>query len=143
MKKKNFELIEHTADLGIRVQGSTLEELFSNSASALFSLMVGYEPKRKIEEKIILEGEDLEELLATWLNELISMFFAYKFLPAQYNIKITHDEPQYKVLEGTLMGEEFDPYENTISREVKAATYHNLKVEKINKKWQTEIIFDV
>jgi SHS2 domain-containing protein len=78
-----------------------------------------------------------------WLNELISMFFAYKFLPAKYNIKITHDEPQYKVLEGALMGEQFNPYENKISREIKAATYHNLKIEKIDKKWQAEIIFDV
>ena len=92
---------------------------------------------------LLKEGEDLEELLVVWLNELTSMFFAYKFLPAQYNIKITHDEPQYKVLEGTLMGEQFSPYENKISREIKAATYHNLKVKKVDKNWQAEIIFDV
>ncbi len=141
--ERKFEIIEHTADLGIRVQGKTLEELFTNSACALFSLMVDVEPEGKIEEKIILEGENLEELLVVWLNELISMFFAYKFLPAQYHIKITHNEPQYKVLEGTLAGQKFDPYENKVSREIKAATYCNLKVEKIDDKWQAEIIFDV
>ena len=140
---KDFEFIEHTADLGIRVKGDTLEGLFENAALCLFSLMSDYKPEGKIEEKIILEGEDLEELFVTWLNELNSMFFTYKFLPAKYNIKITHDEPQYKVLEGVLLGEEFDPYENKISREIKAATYHNLKVEKIDNKWQAEVIFDV
>lgn len=140
---KKFEIIEHTADLGIRVYGRTLEELFNNAAIGLFGFMTEHRPKRKIEEKIILEAEDYEELLVTWLNELISMFFTYKFLPSRYGIKITRDEPQEKVLEGTLLGEEFDPYSNKISQEIKAATYHNLKVEKIGKKWQAEIIFDV
>lgn len=140
---KKFEIIEHTADLGIRVYARTLEDLMKNAACALFSLMTDHRPRKKIEEKIILEAEDYEELLVTWLNELLSMFFTYKFLPSKYNIRITRDDPQEKVLEGVVFGEEFDPYQNKISREIKAATYHNLKVEKTKKGYAAEIIFDV
>jgi SHS2 domain-containing protein len=43
-----------------------------------------------------------------------------------------------------MQGEEFNPYENKkINMEIKAATYHNLKIEKYNKGYKAEVIFDV
>ncbi|MBU0896652.1 MAG: archease, partial [Candidatus Omnitrophica bacterium] len=69
---ENFEFIEHTADIGVRVYGKSLEDLFQNCAQTLFSLLIDHKPAEKIEERIILEAETQEELLVTWLNELIS-----------------------------------------------------------------------
>lgn len=138
----DFEFIEHTADVGVRVYGETLEALFANSAGVLFGLILDFRPQLDTEEQIILEAEDLEELLVTWLNELISLLFAYKFLPADYSIAI-EDRGGLKVLKSTIKGCNFDPYQNELKMEIKAATYHDLKVEEAASGWVAEVIFDI
>jgi SHS2 domain-containing protein len=139
---KRFELIEHTADVGVRVYGKNLEELFINAALALFSLLIGnLKPGEKV-KSISLEGQTLEDLVVGWLNELISLFFADKFLPFNFEVKIEAGN-QPKKLEAKLVGIDFDPYSSKINMEIKAATYHNLKIEKNRKGYRVEIIFDV
>jgi len=78
----------------------------------------------------------------TWLNELISLFFAYKFLPADYSVAI-EQKPGLNILKVRMLGENFDPYDNKIKMEIKAATYHDLKVEKTDEGYVAEVIFDV
>jgi len=138
----DFEFIEHTADVGVRVYGKAIEELFRNSARALFELIVDDKPQPQTEETLNLEAENFEELLVTWLNELLSLFFAYRFLPVEYNVAIENKGPK-KNLKSRLKGVNFDPYQKKIKMEIKAATYHNLKVKQIDKGWMAEIIFDV
>jgi len=139
---KRFELIEHTADIGLRIYGKSLEDLFANAAKGLFSLILDNSPKEKNQEILNLKADDLEELLVTWLNELITLFFAFKFLPARYELKIETDKKEASLI-ATILGQEFDPYKNKIKTEVKAATYHNLKVEKTAEGYIAEVIFDV
>ncbi|UCD16028.1 MAG: archease [Candidatus Omnitrophota bacterium] len=139
---KEFEFIEHTADIGVRVYGRSLEELFTHAATALFSIILDYKPQQLKSKEIELEASTLEDLFVIWLNELISGFFADKFLPADYRIEIK-DAPNKKILKVRLRGQDFNPYENKISAEVKAATYHNLKIEKVDKGYKVEVIFDV
>ena len=138
---EDFEYIEHTADVGIRVFGKDLEKLFENAARATFSLITEHEPGEDKEREANLEGQTLEDLLLNWLNELISVFFTYKFLPASYNINIEAGNPNK--LEAKLKGTEYDPYSKEIKLEIKAATYHNLRIEKTQQGYKTEIIFDV
>ena len=139
---KEFEFFEHTADIGVRVYAQNIEELFENSAKALFSLITeNKELLPNLEREITLEAENLEELLVNWLNELISVFFTYKFLPKSYNINIK--EKGLYSLEALLKGSEYDPYIREVKTEVKAATYHNLKIEKDSSGFKTEIIFDI
>lgn len=139
---KNFEFIEHTADIGIRIFGDDREELFESAAGALFKLLVDYRPKKDSERKISLEAETFEDLLVNWLNELISSFFACKFLPADYSIVI-EEKQNLKILHAVIEGQKFDPYENKINMEIKAATYHNLKIKEARDGFKTEIIFDI
>ena len=139
---KDFEFIEHTADIGIRIYANTLEELFKNAAQGLFSIMLDYEPKPEIEERIVLETEDLEELLITWLNELISLFITYKFVPLSYSIVIEEEEDQ-KILKSFIKGATLDCQKHRLKAEVKAATYHSLKIEKLDTGYVAEVIFDV
>ena len=76
MIDKNYELIEHTADIGIRVKGNDLKDLFKNAASAMFDIMAEKkEPKAAKQAKIKIEqkAENLEELFVNWLNELLSL----------------------------------------------------------------------
>ena len=89
---KNYELIEHTADIGIKVRGKDLKELFKNSALAMFDI-IGEKKlpatSHKLPFKRIIikkKAENLEELFINWLNELLSLsatkekiFCAYKF----------------------------------------------------------------
>ncbi|UCG35544.1 MAG: archease [Candidatus Omnitrophota bacterium] len=139
---EDFEFIEHTADFGIRVYGKTLPELFVNSAQALFSIILDYKPQAEIQKTIELEEENLEDLFVDWMNELISQFFADKFLPAQYSVSI-ESKPELNILKADITGEGFNPYERKINKEIKAATYHNLKVEKTKEGYAAEVIFDV
>ena len=139
---KNYEFIEHTADVGIRVYGKDLKSLFKNVAVALFSLIVefSHQPDKDQERIVRLEAETYEDLLINWLNELISVFFTYKFLPKSYNINISEGLPR---LEARLTGAIYDPYSKPINMEIKAATYHNLKIERDSQGFRAEIIFDV
>ncbi len=137
-----FEFFDHTADIGVRIYGENLENLFRNSALALFSLLVDCKPKETSEEKIILEAETLEELLVTWLNELLSLFWAYNFLPLTYSISIIEKQDS-KILNAQIKGNNCGLSKNKIKTEVKAATYHDLKIKHSEKGYAAEIIFDV
>jgi SHS2 domain-containing protein len=140
---KNYEILEHTADVRLRVYGKSLKDLFKNSALALFGLIIEYKPKPKKETEIKLEAQNQEELLVSWLNELISVFYTYKFLPANFKINI-EDKGQFIALDAKIKGEDFNPYDNKkINMEIKAATYYNLKIEKIKDGFRAEVVFDV
>ncbi|MDP2922660.1 MAG: archease [Candidatus Omnitrophota bacterium] len=140
---KDFEIIEHTADIRIRVYGKSIKDLFKNSALALFNLIIKYKPKAKREREVKLEAANYEELLVNWLNELTSIFYTYKFLPANFKIAIK-DNKQFVELAAKIKGEDFNPYENKkIDKEIKAATYCDLKIEKSKKGFSVEIVFDV
>jgi SHS2 domain-containing protein len=138
--KKAFEIIDHTADIGIIAYGADVEELFSNAALALFSLIT--EPE-SIEEKLHLNlavsSEDRDSLLVEWLNELIYLFDAKHILFSRFDIEsLTHNE-----LKATCYGEGFDSMKHKIKRGVKAATYHMLKLDKNSDGYKAQIILDI
>lgn len=138
---EKFEPIEHTADVGIRVYSATLEGLFRNAAEALVSLFTDKLIPQTSKKTIRIEGKTLEDLLVNWLNELISVFFTYKFLASGYNITI--QKKDIYLLEAEVSGADFDPYKSKIKAEIKAATYHNLAITKTDGHFKVEIIFDV
>jgi SHS2 domain-containing protein len=77
-KKIKFEVVEHTADIGIKVYGKNLQQLYENAAYGMFSLLLDLEkvrPDKKL--KISVEGGDPESLLVNWLNELIYLQATY------------------------------------------------------------------
>ena len=138
--KKAFEIINHTADIGIIAYGTDVEELFSNAALALFSLIT--EPE-SVEEKLHLDlevsSEDRDSLLVEWLNELIYIFDAKHILLNRFDIEsLTHNE-----LKATCYGEGFDPMKHKIKMGVKAATYHMLKLDKSGDGCKAQIILDI
>ncbi len=137
-----FEIIEHTADVGLRVYGETREELFLNSAWGLFALLVDDLPKAKEARTVEVEAPLLEDLLVDWLNELISLFFTDKFLPKELELKLSGEEGNYRLF-AEMTGGQYDPYTHQINNEIKAATSHNLKIEEKEEPFEAQIIFDV
>jgi SHS2 domain-containing protein len=138
--KKAFEIIDHTADVGIIAYGADVEELFSNAALALFSLII--EPG-SVEEKLHLNlevsSEDRDSLLVEWLNELIYIFDVEHILFNRFDIEsLTHNQ-----LKAACYGEGFDPMKHKIKMGVKAATYHMLSLDKNGGRYKAQIIFDI
>jgi SHS2 domain-containing protein len=137
---KTYELIEHTADIGIRVKGSDLKELFRNAAAAMFDIIAEKkepEIKKQAEIKIKQKADNLEELFVNWLNELLSLSATKELIFSGFQI----NKVDKNTLQAVAMGEDIKNYK--VNTEIKAATYHELKLEKSSGGWQAEVIFDV
>lgn len=135
-----FRVIDHKADVKIKISGKTIEELFSEALNGFLHIVV--KRKRKAEnferKKISLEGIDLEDLLVRFLNELIYLFSLKKVPLKIENMKIEENRFEGEILLAPLTYELFE-----VKAELKAATYHNLKIEKKGKNFVTEVVFDV
>ncbi len=137
---KDFKILDVSGDVGLMVYGRTLEELFSNGAKGLFSLITNLsslDAKKSIDVKVF--SESLDGLFVSWLNELIFRFDTYGFTGREVEIEMVNENR----IEATVWGEEFDPERHERGLLLKAATYHNLKIEKKNGLWTAEVIFDI
>jgi len=141
---KNYELLEHTADLKVRVTSAGLKELFVDSAAAIFDIIAEKKDtkptqKTKISIKVpLVEGADkIEDLFVDWLNEVISLSAVKEMIFSDFKI-IKLDE---NGLQAEAMGEKIENY--IMNTEIKAATHHELKLEKTKSGWQAEVILDV
>jgi SHS2 domain-containing protein len=134
------ELFEHTADLGLRATAPDLNALFAEMAACLVSAMVEdpatVQPVRDV--RIELAGTDREFLLFDWLKELLLRFETDQLLFASFDLKVTDTG-----LTATARGEQYDPARHELAHEVKAITYHELKVERTPDGWLAEVIVDI
>jgi len=139
--EQEYELIDHTADIGIRVKGSSPEELFVHAAEAMFDILA--RPKRtlipSISYPVTAEADSIDELLVRWLQELHMAFDMRKLV-------LTHiwiDEISPTRVSGGGKGLKFDGMRHTMGTQIKAVTYHGLKVEEQDGEWLAEVIFDI
>lgn len=139
MAKRAFEIIDHTADIGIIAYGADLKQLFSNAALALFSLVTDTESIReKLRRDLKIISEDEDSLLVEWLNELIYLFDAEHILFNRFDIERLANG----CLKAACYGENVDPLRHKIKVGVKAATYHMLKIDK-DDGYKVQVIFDI
>lgn len=138
--EKPFEIIDHTADIGIIAYGADIKQFFSNAALGLFSLIteVNY-IKENVQREIRISSQDREGLLVEWLNELLYIFdvdhIAFK--------RFEFDELNDSKLKVRCFGDKINPRQQKIKREVKAATYHMLAISKEDNGYKAQIIFDI
>ncbi len=140
MMTRKYKFINHTADVGIKVWGESLERLFENAAYSMFDILTELD-KVKVKESlgVEIEGKSTDELLADWLRNLLYKFNGEGYLLREFNIK----EISKKGLKTKVGGEKLDLSRHTLKTEIKAVTYHQLEVKKIVKGWEAQIIFDV
>ena len=135
-----YEYFEHTADLGIRVRAADRNALFVDAATGLFAAVVDgldtVRPKQQVE--IAVEGSDLEYLLFDWLRGLLFRLDADHLLLSKFDVAVTETG-----LKATCWGEPIDPARHVLSHEVKAITYHGLRVEREADGWVAEVIVDI
>ncbi len=137
---KKFEFIGHTADVGIRVWASTLPELFSNAAYAMFSIIVDLDSvEEKVSRSIEVKSQNYEELLVEWLRELLYISSVKDHLFKRFDIEKLEDT----CLKSTCWGEAIDFARHELRTEVKTVTYHQLYVKKSLQGWEAQVVFDI
>ena len=135
-----YELFEHTADVGLRVQADTLEQLLVDAGRGLFSLIVtNLDDVQSVFERSYRIDRDQDDfLLFDWLSELLFTFESEKLLLCQFQVEL-----QPTLLEATCRGERMDFDRHQMDHEVKAITYHRLAVEQKDGKWLGEVVLDI
>lgn len=138
-KPPHYQLLDHTADLGMAVYAANLSELYSKSAFAMFDLIAD---TSKVEPKLSMvievEGNNPEELMVNWLSELLYVLESRSLLLVEFDIL----ELDRNRLKAEVRGELYDPARHEFFTEIKAATYHQLRIEKVGNHWKVQIIFD-
>ena len=134
------ETFEHTADLGLRIRAGGLEQLFAEAAEALFTAIVEDLASVRATQQFQIElpADQREYLLFDWLNELLYRCETEHLLFGRFEVKL--DEAG---LHGIAWGEPLDRDRHALSHEVKAITYHALKVEQTADGWLAELIVDI
>ena len=138
--RKKYETLDHTADIGLKIYGKNLRQLFENAAAGLFSLLSDIDsvaPRK--EYKVKIKAPDKEELLVSWLRELLYKAVGKNILLRRFKINKI-DETS---LEAVCLGEPFDMKKHTLRSEVKAVTYYQLKIRKTAAGFKAQVIFDV
>lgn len=136
---KMYEVFEHTADIGLRIESPDLPTLFAEAGRGLFSLIVeNLDDVREVETTHVeLEEPDLGFLFFDWLKELLYRFETEKLLLARFDVRVEGSR-----LEGDAFGERIDRSRHRLDHEVKAITYHGFKVEQ-HDGWIAEVIVDI
>jgi SHS2 domain-containing protein len=135
-----YELFEHTADLGLRVRAPDLDGLFREAAEGFFAVLMEGGPRSSGSREFHFElrGERHDDLLRDWLTELLYTFETTGCLLGAFEVRVGAGR-----LEATARGAPPEPEVRERLREVKAITYHGLKVEPEDGGWLAEVIVDI
>ena len=136
---KEFEIIDHTADVGIVAYGADIKQAFANAAKALFSIITEPEDIQEVLYRDIkISATDQESLLVQWLNELIYLFDTENILFKRFDIAhLSHTR-----LKARIYGENVDKSKHELKTGVKATTYHMLKIDK-DDGYKVQVLFDL
>ncbi len=135
---KKYDLIDHTADVGIKAYGETVSEAFENAAIGMFDIITDNSTINSIGQyEIQLNAPDLEQLLVDWLSELLFLNSAKNLVFGKFNIIVKNTD-----LTAQIFGEEYNTSKHKKGTEIKAVTYHMLKVNK-KEPYYVQVLFDI
>ena len=136
--EKIFEILEHPADLKIRVFGKDLKEIFENSMKAMEENLrpeIDFSSKSEIEREIKIKSLNWETLLVDFLSEILYLSLTYK----ETYQKIEFLKFKEFEIEAKIFGKKVKRF----GLEIKAVTYHDLEIKKTENNWQATILFDI
>jgi len=141
-RRPPYRVFAHTADVGARVSGRTVRQLFEHAALALLDLAgdrAAVRPRRRV--AIAVEGTSLEDLLVRWLSEIL---FLQEIRGWRVHAgRVDRLDRRRLCLRGAALGEPFDARRHRRGREVKAVTHHRLRLVRRGGRWSVSIVFDV
>jgi SHS2 domain-containing protein len=135
-----FEVLEHTADVGLRVRGDTPAQVMEAAAEGLATLEGAWFPGRGAEREVLVEASDLGALLVTWLDELLYLRDAEDVVFGRFAVRIDNGD-----VPSATARVHVEPRGDRVleSAGVKAATYHGLRFEPENGGWVADVYLDV
>ncbi len=161
-----FEILDHTADIGLHIRAATLENLFEHAAEGLFSLIL--EDLAAVREQTLLTFEiaaagelaapdpeaaklpstvpagrvqlpgTWEDLLHDWLTELLILFDRRRIVCRRFEVRFTTSG-----LAGRAWGEDLSLDRHRPRMEIKAVTYHQLRIDATPQGFEAWVIFDL
>ena len=135
---KEYEILEHTADAGVRARGQTREAVFENAAQGLYALALQHKPQEGVEKlSFHFQAENLESLLVRFLEELVYLLYTRNLAGARFAIKLHSDTH----LETDIEFQRILPQD--LTKEIKSPTFHQLKFEQQDGTWLAEVYFDL
>jgi len=137
---KSYKILDHTADIGIEVCGKTQKEALANTVEAMFDLIADSENISVVQEKhLTITGADTADMLINLLREALYMFYSQAWLCKKCEIL----ELSAEKIVAKISGEPYDAKKHQLKMEIKAVTYHTLKIERMGNGWRARVIFDV
>jgi len=137
---KRYEQLPHTADIAVRAYGSDLKELFANAAYAMFDIIADLDGlKSSVSVDVDVKAASKEELLVSWLDELLYNFYTKGIIFFSFDISSISEDHLIAKASGRHVGEN----RNRLKTEIKAATYHDLEIKKKDEGYSVDIVFDV
>lgn len=131
-----FRFFKHTADVKFRAYGKNINSAFENSAMAMTSIMYKGKVKKSVKKTIIIKGKDYENLLYGLLEKMLILLDSENFLLSDIKVKIDKNK-----LSAEIYGDDSEKYNLGIG--IKAVTYNQMKVFKLNNKWICQVVLDV
>ncbi|MHC4294642.1 MAG: archease [Planctomycetota bacterium] len=137
---KHCETFDHTADVGLTAQADTLGELFEALGEGLADVIC---PPGQVADRekrtVSVDAEDVEALLVDFLSKIMVTIQTDRFVAVNISVKRMSET----AVEADIAGERYDPQRHEIRTEVKAVTYHQLRVAREGKKWTGRVILDI
>ena len=138
--KKPYTLLDHTADLRIRITGSSQPDLFRNAGLALADLIC--DPNTLTPEETLtieINGDDSADLMVNYLREVLYLWTGKEKLIK--SVRVIHVSDTN--LSVRIVTAAYAPRDHTILNEIKAVTYHQIAVEPVEDGWQATVVFDI
>lgn len=140
---KDYKFIDHTADIAVELSGSTYEELFKAAFAAWKESAVEILENTPAEVKqVSLSADTYDELLVQFADELNFLFNTRKWVPLSIkNLNLSSGKEI--MLKSDIIGSNFNEDKHKLKAEIKAVTYHQVDIKKINDRYQTLLVFDI
>jgi SHS2 domain-containing protein len=130
-----FEELPHTADCRFLAWGADRKSLFAQAAVGLNSVSgVHVDPDSRVRREISVPGEDDESLLVGFLSELV--FF-------QEHESLAFDSFDLAFADASLSAKLGGARIGSISRPVKAVTFHEIQIRRTRRGLEVEVVLDV
>ncbi|HEX3035560.1 MAG TPA: archease [Thermodesulfobacteriota bacterium] len=136
----DYEILDHTADVCLRVYGKSFDEILRNAARGMMDLITDREKVEPLEAiQVEAEGETREELLVHWLQEILYLHQVKKVFFHDFGINRLTET----LVTGKAFGEKIDFEKHEVGSDVKGISYHNLRLETLGDRLKIDIIFDL
>src|SRR5215467_4349074 len=143
MKTLQFRYLDHMADTIVEAYGDSLKEAFENSALALVNIM--FEVDKVVPNKslrINIQENDIENLLYYWLEKILLLMLTDEFIPSEFDASIVMEKSKILLI-ANVRGENLDYRRHIYKIEVKAITYHEMRIKQERNDFKIRYLVDL